>query len=183
MERELLQAPHSTRHGHAAVMKYMLAGVAVLCNGADICQWNCDIPVVSEQRMEHAAEGSRYEPSITLPDVREVWHSLLHSFLELEEGWDGYDAVPLEKDTYENVSGLINRLPHDVLEKWEMFPSDNGTVLLVLKKQVVATVNIGNTTVSYIARTNDGKNIKRGRDAFDVEAVVKIMSEIVDAFR
>lgn len=175
--------PHTVRHGHAGVMKYMLAGVAVLCNGADISQWHCEIPFVYGQKMEHAVKESCYEPAIILPDIRETYQTLLHSFLELEAGWDGYDSIPLEDAAYDNAVSLISRLPHEILEKWEMFPSDNGTVLMVLKKHVLATVNIGKTTVSYIAKAEDGSDIRRGRGAFDVETVVKVMSEIVAAFQ
>lgn len=107
----------------------------------------------------------------------------LESFRNLEAGWDGYDAQPLEAAVYDNAVAVIDLLSESVLGEWKLFPSDNGTVMMVLKKRVVGTVNIGCSTVSYIAKDANGRIIKRDRKKFDAASVAELMSEIVDALK
>ena len=115
--------------------------------------------------------------------MRSLLKCRLESFRNLEAGWDGYDAQPLEAAVYDNAADLIDLLSENVLGEWKLFPSDNGTVLMVLKKRVIGTVNIGCSTVSYIAKDANGRIVKKGREKFDAAIVADLMSEIVDAFK
>lgn len=178
-----LQSPHKTSRHNDRIMSALL-GISTICSVGNISQWyDYDFQPQPEINVESRGRAVFFEPLIKLPTIQESYLSLLRTFLELEDGWDGYDAVPLQKAAFDNASDLINALSADVLEDWTLFPSDNGSVLMVLKKRVVATVNVGNTTVSYVAKSADGEVIKRGRENFSLGAVVALVSEIAAALR
>lgn len=180
MELLALREPYKSGQTNIHTLGFVVAGCLSLCNQADIVQWHVpDFNMPSGPCVEQSVRASRYMPLIELAGVKESYHSRLESFLELEDGWDGYDAIPLEQKTFENVTELIERLPEDILGEWELFPSDNGSVMIVLKKRVMATVNVGNSTVSYVAKDAEGHMKYRGRENFDADGVAKLMRDII----
>lgn len=183
MERMLLQEPYRTGQNHSNTMKYILAGMAVLCNCSDIVQWSYDKHGVEFQQVNQNTRTTVFEPVIKINSLNESYKKVLRSFGDLEAGWDGYDAQPLEAAVYDNAVAVIDLLSESVLGEWKLFPSDNGSVMMVLKKRVVGTVNIGCSTVSYIAKDANGRIIKRDRKKFDAASVAELMSEIVDALK
>ncbi len=92
------------------------------------------------------------------------------------ENWDGYGAVPLERQAYENVKRIIESLSGSELKYWNLFPSPNGTLLLSAKNGDVASLSIGNNDFSYAA-LNDESEIM-GKESFDAMRVVKVIENI-----
>lgn len=177
----LFNEPHKTRRAQNHIWNYVALAV-LACGSADVLEWHSDedLSVVEQCQPVKLVKSI---PMEHLSGMRSLLRCRLESFRNLEAGWDGYDAQPLEAAVYDNVAALIDLLSEKVLGEWKLFPSDNGTVLMVLKKRVIGTVNIGCSTVSYIAKDANGRIVKRGREKFDAAIVADLMSEIVDAFK
>ncbi len=173
--------PHRTRKTQTHIWSCVILAV-LACGNADVLEWYSDEKTsVAEQ-----CQPVKLVKSIPIECLSGMKNELkyrLESFRNLEAGWDGYDAQPLEAAVYDNAVAVIDLLSESVLGEWKLFPSDNGSVMMVLKKRVVGTVNIGCSTVSYIAKDANGRIIKRDRKKFDAASVAELMSEIVDALK
>lgn len=173
MEKGFFNKPYKIEKGATPFAGAVIAVMTLSCSLMDITPW--------QRLQEETCVQQSYTPVSINDNLRARFYSRLESFLDLEDGWDGYDSHALSKTTYDNVKNVIERLGESIIGSWKMFPADNGTIMFVLKERVVGTVNIGNNTVSYIAKTLKGDVIMKGYNAFDVDNVVKLMSEIVVA--
>ena len=90
--------------------------------------------------------------------------------------WDGYGAYPLEEKSYQNVKALIAELTDTQLSHWNIFPAPNGTFILTLKSSDIATVNIGNSEMSYAAV--NGETQLTGKEQFNAVQAAKVVEEI-----
>lgn len=92
----------------------------------------------------------------------------LESFKYQEVGWDGRDALPLEKDSYANAKIAISNAIDSDLRGWILFPNTNGTLLFTLKGDNVASISLGNKGFSFVAIPKDAKIIQ-GEATFSKE--------------
>lgn len=101
----------------------------------------------------------------------------LDGFAALKEGWNGYDALPIEKESYENAKAAIRQMPVGQAGLWNVFPNTNGTILLTAKGRHLASISIGNTGFSYFAEGADGRVVEDECD-FSTSAVAGAFQRI-----
>lgn len=97
----------------------------------------------------------------------------LSDFQEYKIGWDGQDALPLEKDTLKNFKKMLKNTDDDLLEGWHIEPKVNGTLVLVANVGN-AVINIGNSTMSYFVEIN-GKISGSDPIPFSVEKTIEVL--------
>ena len=100
----------------------------------------------------------------------------LSDFQEYEKGWDGDDALPLNRNVVKNFKTLLQKSHDSDLQGWTIFPAANGTLLLQ-RKERKAGINIGITGYSYYVIENGevrGENNLR----FSPKAVLGTMKRI-----
>lgn len=84
--------------------------------------------------------------------------------LELKNG-----DYPLEEQSYKNALAVIECTPEDVLDKWNVFPSLNGTVSFEYKAKEIIAVSVGNTHFSFVAVRGD--KVISGKRVFCAEDI------------
>lgn len=185
--RAVKPAP-STRKGDKPVWSRVMTttiSVSTLC----IASWN----VGSAAQAAYTAGTIRVSPSaesgsdlilFESPDHyrKAPYLARLRSFLSLEDGWDGYNAIPIHQASCDNAQSLIHMADPDLLSRWNIFPATNGTVLLTLRKRAIATVNIADSRFSYVATTMSGKPLLRGNHPFTPAGALDILRQICQAF-
>ena len=108
-------------------------------------------------------------------NVGRLYESLL-AMSQLKQGWDGYNALPVNRQVIDNMHGVLDNCESALLQGWQIFPEINGTILLQnsLKR---AGINLGDKTFSYfIIRGNnvDGDDKK----SFSVSLVLNVLKNI-----
>lgn len=88
--------------------------------------------------------------SITLNgDALRLWKRT-EELATLPAGWDGAEAMPMEKKAVQNVQRLIKAGLSSDFKDWVLFPDDNGT-LLMQSKDGTASISIGNNSYSFVS--------------------------------
>lgn len=95
----------------------------------------------------------------------------------LKRGWDGYDALPIEKRSYKNMKEALTLLNVKQMSHFNLFPNTNGTLILSAKGKYLASINIGNKNFSYFAIGENGQEAK-GVSSFTRNAFIKAVKEI-----
>lgn len=94
----------------------------------------------------------------------------------LQQGWDGADAMPMEKKTLQNIQRLIKAGISSDFKGWMLFPDDNGTLLLQ-SADGTASISIGSSSYSYVyikdGKVNTGESVR-----FTPSAVLKTLRMI-----
>ena len=92
----------------------------------------------------------------------------------LENGWDGEDALPVNKDILEFMRQLFNRCKPSDLADWMLFPNVNGTLLLQKEN---AGISIGKNEYTFFAET---ENEDMGEDnvPLSIDAVLSTIKRI-----
>ena len=94
----------------------------------------------------------------------------------LQQGWDGADALPMEKKTLQNIQRLIKAGVGSDFKGWMLFPDDNGTLLLQ-SADGTASISIGSSSYSYVyikdGKVNTGESVR-----FTPSAVLKTLRMI-----
>lgn len=85
--------------------------------------------------------------------------------------------LPLEAQTEENVSRVIDSYKGIGLEEWNLFPNTNGTLIFQLRNKRAGAISIGNEYFSFAGRTVGGVRIK-GKQRVSPEAIVSVMKNI-----
>lgn len=67
----------------------------------------------------------------------------------LRDDWDHYGAVAMESASVRNMRDLLDLASAESLEKWSLFASTNGTLMLTAKGNAVGSISIGNDAYSY----------------------------------
>ncbi len=99
----------------------------------------------------------------------------LSDLQEYEQGWDGENAVPLEKKTVKNFKSVLRSASDNLLNGWTIEPKINGTLLMVSDDRN-AVINIANDTISYYMNKN-GQNIGCDPIPFSVDKTIKILTK------
>lgn len=86
------------------------------------------------------------------------------------EGWDGYNASPIEKASYFNARKVVMSTPEEILKFWNVFPSPNGTISFEFKEKRIAAMSVGNTDFSYVAIDDSGDSLSAEREFDEYEA-------------
>lgn len=105
----------------------------------------------------------------------------LRKLSELGENWDHYGAAAIEKAALRNMQAVIELAPATALDKWSLFPSTNGTLLLTAKGEAVGSVNVGNEGFSYALMVG-GEIYSANEQAFDAQEVAKLIEELSERF-
>lgn len=93
------------------------------------------------------------------------------------QGWDGYDAHPMEAESYRNMKSLLSLLTGSQLRSWNLFPSPNGTFMLSAKGKRIASVSVGNNGFSYAAMMKSSK--MTGMESFNPARAAKVVDNIL----
>lgn len=81
--------------------------------------------------------------------VKESFRKRLATLAGLRDNWDRYGAAAMETAAVRNMRDLINLASAAALEKWSLFASTNGTLMLTAKGNAVGSISIGNDAFSY----------------------------------
>jgi hypothetical protein len=100
----------------------------------------------------------------------------LSDFQEYERGWDGDDALPLNRDVVKNFKSLLQKSKDIDLQGWTIFPAANGTLLLQNKERK-SGINIGVNGFSYYMIQN-GEAKGENNLKFSPKAVLDTMKRI-----
>ena len=77
----------------------------------------------------------------------------LSDFQEYEHGWDGAEALPLNKKVVKNIKSVLTKTTDDMLTGWMLSPETNGTILLK-RDDSKAAINLGTCDFSYFLIDN-----------------------------
>lgn len=91
-----------------------------------------------------------------------------------QEGWDGYNAFPIERDSYLNARKIVMGTPDSILQLWNIFPSPNGTISFEFKEREIAAMSVGNKDFSYVAMKESGDSIMEQRE-FNMDKAVEAL--------
>jgi hypothetical protein len=100
----------------------------------------------------------------------------LSDFQEYERGWDGEDALPLDRRVIKNFKSVLQKSHDSDLQDWTIFPAANGTLLLQNKKRK-SGINIGANGFSYYAIC-DGEAKGENNLKLSAKAILDIMKRI-----
>ena len=100
----------------------------------------------------------------------------LSDFQDYERGWDGEDALPLDKTVIRNFKNVLRKSDDRYLRGWLLFPERNGTLFLQ-NDLYDAGINIGVKDFSYFIN-KDGNVIGENAKRFSPKAVVDTMKKI-----
>lgn len=81
--------------------------------------------------------------------VKKSFRKRLATLAGLRDDWDHYGAVAMESASVRNMRDLIDLASAAALEKWSLFASTNGTLMLTAKRNAVGSISIGNDAYSY----------------------------------
>ncbi len=91
-------------------------------------------------------------------DALRLWNRTIE-LSNLQTGWDGADAQPMQEKALQNMQRVIKAGISPDFKDWVLFPDDNGTLLLQ-SKDGTASISIGNSTYSFVC-VKDG-NVQSG---------------------
>lgn len=117
------------------------------------------------------------ESKTYLGNVDRLYQRLLQ-MSKLQQGWDGYNALPVNSQVIDNMHVVLENCDSTQLQGWQIFPEINGTILLQNSVRR-AGINLGDKTFSYfIIKGNnvDGDDSK----SFSVSLFLNVLNELND---
>lgn len=83
----------------------------------------------------------------------------------LEEGWDGFNAIPPCSEAISNASKFLSRISVDFIEKItleDIYPTNHGTVVIDLINQnnEKVSVEFGRTKIGFYTDFKSGQNYR-----------------------
>lgn len=108
-------------------------------------------------------------------DALRLWNRTAE-LSSLKPGWDGADAMPMQKRTVQNVQRLIKAGISSDFREWVLFPDDNGTMLLQ-SRDGATSISIGNNSYSFVS-TKGGQIKSEEGVRFSPTAVLNTMRSI-----
>lgn len=112
-----------------------------------------------------------------LGNVDRLYQRLLQ-VSKLQQGWDGYNALPVNSQVIDNMHVVLDNCDSTQLQGWQIFPEINGTILLQNSVRR-AGINLGDKTFSYFiinGNNVDGDDSK----AFSVSLFLNVLNELND---
>ena len=112
-----------------------------------------------------------------LGNVDRLYQRLLQ-VSKLQQGWDGYNALPVNSQVIDNMHVVLENCDSTQLQGWQIFTEINGTILLQNSVRR-AGINLGDKTFSYfIIKGNnvDGDDSK----SFSVSLFLNVLNELND---
>lgn len=100
----------------------------------------------------------------------------LSDFQDYEQGWDGEDALPIDKVVIKNFKSVLKKSDDRYLRGWILFPERNGTLFLQ-NDLYDAGINIGVKDYSYYINKN-GEVIGENTKTFTTKGVVDTIRKI-----
>ncbi|MBQ4407391.1 MAG: hypothetical protein II852_10340 [Bacteroidales bacterium] len=112
-----------------------------------------------------------------LGNVDRLYQRLLQ-VSKLQQGWDGYNALPVNSQVIDNMHVVLDNCDSTQLQGWQIFPEINGTILLQNSVRR-AGINLGDKTFSYFII--NGNNVD-GDDSksFSVSLFLNVLNELND---
>ena len=106
----------------------------------------------------------------------QVLYRKLRDISLLQQGWDGFNAVPVNKQVIDNMLVVLNHCDGGQLKGWCIFPEVNGTILLQNYPRR-AGINIGDNSFSYFCMNG---NQVSGDDnkPFSASVFINILNKI-----
>ncbi|MBR3713811.1 MAG: hypothetical protein IKO56_01065 [Alphaproteobacteria bacterium] len=117
------------------------------------------------------------ESKTYLGNVDRLYQRLLQ-VSKLQQGWDGYNALPVNSQVIDNMHVVLDNCDSTQLQGWQIFPEINGTILLQNSVRR-AGINLGDKTFSYFiinGNNVDGDDSK----AFSVSLFLNVLNELND---
>ena len=117
------------------------------------------------------------ESKTYLGNVDRLYQKLLQ-VSKLQQGWDGYNALPVNSQVIDNMHVVLDNCDSTQLQGWQIFPEINGTILLQNSVRR-AGINLGDKTFSYfIIKGNnvDGDDSK----SFSVSLFLNVLNKLND---
>ena len=102
----------------------------------------------------------------------------LQALSELKQGWDGYNALPVNQQVINNMYVVLNNCDNSLLQDWSVYPEINGTILLQNHNRR-AGINLGDKTFSYFivnGNSVDGDDDK----LFTVPLFLNVLNKLND---
>jgi hypothetical protein len=117
------------------------------------------------------------ESKTYLGNVDRLYQRLLQ-VSKLQQGWDGYNALPVNSQVIDNMHVVLDNCDSTQLQGWQIFPEINGTILLQNSVRR-AGINLGDKTFSYFII--NGNNVD-GDDSksFSVSLFLNVLNELND---
>lgn len=112
-----------------------------------------------------------------LGNVDRLYQRLLQ-VSKLQQGWDGYNALPVNSQVIDNMHVVLDNCDSTQLQGWQIFPENNGTILLQNSVRR-AGINLGDKTFSYFiinGNNVDGDDSK----AFSVSMFLNVLNKLND---
>lgn len=100
----------------------------------------------------------------------------LSDFQSYEQGWDGENALPLDKNVVINFKSILQECDDSYLKGWVISPEKNGT-LFMCNDQCNAGINIGIRDYSYYMNKG-GKVVGENSKEFTPASVIDTMKQI-----
>ncbi len=119
--------------------------------------------------------------NIDLDSTKKQWFTRLKQLSQLPQNWDNEGAFPILKEITAFTYDLINALDPDILEKWWLVPAPNGTLGLIARKKIRASISIGINGFSCLAKTND-KDKMKGHGNLNLSDIKEKIEQITDRF-
>lgn len=100
------------------------------------------------------------------------------------DGWDGYNAAPISKDSYETTLNLISSLHTEILSHYHIFPGINKDISLEYKGDKICCFIIAPNYVMgvlYIKKENEDDiylHFKHSNE--DIDFIEKTISLIIE---
>ena len=95
-------------------------------------------------------------------DALRLWNRTIE-LAALTAGWDGAQALPMEKKALLNMQRLLKAGESKDFQQWVLFPDYNGNILMQ-SKDGKASISIGNNSYSFVCTKNGkvdaGQNVK-----------------------
>lgn len=117
------------------------------------------------------------ESKTYLGNVDRLYQRLLQ-VSKLQQGWDGYNALPVNSQVIDNMHVVLDNCDSTQLQGWQIFPEINGTILLQNSVRR-AGINLGDKTFSYFiinGNNVDGDDSK----AFSVSMFLNVLNKLND---
>lgn len=117
------------------------------------------------------------ESKTYLGNVDRLYQRLLQ-VSKLQQGWDGYNALPVNSQVIDNMHVVLENCDSTQLQGWQIFPEINGTILLQNSVRR-AGINLGDKTFSYFII--NGNNVD-GDDSksFSVSLFLNVLNKLND---